>query len=282
MRIAQIVTVALLTLCMVSTASAERRAGLGGKYTARNMTAAQGSLLVIGGPKTTQTLGAVGADGGITYTKYPTIDLGPLGGEINLDTVQLTVGAAYGITPELEAGLLLPVLLSAGDAEDFDKLSSIPLFATYAVDMGNFDVGGRVTLNLPVADSAQMGVTPGIPALFRFGNSRLDTGIFIPLVFPDEGDMQKTLSIPVRFSQSVTPKIFLGVETGLILPDIKTDNGAVPLSIFGGYTLLAGGNVIDLGASVGFPSFFSLAEGAENPITDIMQISVGANAQVAF
>lgn len=280
MRIAQFLTVALISLAMVSTASAERRPGLGGKYSARNMTAAQGSLLVIAGPKTTQNLGAPMLDGGIQYTNLPDFDV--LGESLSFDTIHATIGAAYGITPELEAGLMLPVLLSAGDADDFDALSTLPLFVTYAKDMGNFDIGGRLTFDVPIEDQGGTSLSAGIPILYRMGNARIDAGLFFPVFMPEEGDTAISLNIPVRFAQSVTPKIFVGVETGLYLPDMETDAGQIPLSLFGGYTLLAGGNVIDLGLSVGFPGFISMVEDAENPGTDIMTVNVGANVQMAF
>jgi len=280
MRIAQILTVGALSLAMVSTASAERRPGLGGKYAARNITAAQGSLLVIAGPTTTQQLGSTGFGGpGITYTSFPDIDLGPLG-TIEVDPfITAGIGAAYGITPELEAGVFLPLLLSG--PEGSDTLGSASIFATYAMDMGKFDVGGRVTANIGIADGVDNGVTIGIPFLTKVGmNGRLDAGVFVPLTFGDETG--KSLNIPIRYGHSITPKIFLGAETGLYLPDIKTDFATIPFSVFGGYTLLAGGNVVDLGLSFGLPGFISLAEGAENPGTDIMQISVGTNVQMAF
>lgn len=277
MRLAQVLTVSVLTLAMAASASAERRPGLGGKYAARNMTAAQGSLTILAGPTDTQTFGS-GGSAGISYNNLPEIDLGAFGGEISFDYTMLTLGAAYGITPELEAGLLLPLLVSG--PEGADLINTLPVFATYAMDMGNFDIGGRLTANVPLNDQ-DFGLGIGVPMLFRFGgNSRLDTGIFVPLTFGDETG--KALNIPVRFTQSVTPKIFVGLETGLMLPDIKTDNGSIPFGIHAGYTLLAGGNVIDVAAQLMFPTMISLAEGAENPVTDVMQINAGANVQLKF
>lgn len=59
MRLAQVLTVSVLTLAMTAEVAAERRPGLGGKYAARNMTAAQGSLTLLAGPTSSQALGAV-------------------------------------------------------------------------------------------------------------------------------------------------------------------------------------------------------------------------------
>ncbi len=290
MRIAQVLTVGALSLAMVSTASAERRPGLGGKYAARNMTAAQGSLLIIAGPTTTQLLGGgvgpLGTDGGFGYATRPDIDLGPLGTLEQDPIVTAGIGAAYGITPELEVGLVLPLLLSGG-GDGADTLNTAHVFATYAKDMGKFDVGVRVTGNIAIVDGLDNGVTIGIPFLTKVGmNGRLDAGVFVPLNFgedPATGDSEigKALNIPIRYGHSITPKIFLGVETGLYLPEIKTDAGRVPFSIFGGYTLLAGGNVVDLGLSFGLPSAIYLGDNGPGA-TDTIQLQVGTNVQMAF
>lgn len=278
MRIAQVLTVGALSLAMVSTASAERRPGLGGKYAARNITAAQGSLLVIAGPSSTQLLGAGGA--GLIYTNFA--DQEVLGQTFSIDAqIDAGFGAAYGITPELEIGAILPLAISNDDAfGDRDTLQNPSVFATYAKDMGRFDVGGRVAVTIPVVENSDLGLTLGIPFLTKVGmNGRLDAGVFIPLVFGDETG--KALNIPVRYGHSITPKIFLGAETGLYLPDIDTDLGTIPFSIFGGYTLLAGGNVVDLGLSFGLPYAISLGDNGPDA-TDIMQFQIGTNVQMAF
>ncbi len=280
MRIAQVLTVGALSLAMVSTASAERRPGLGGKYAARNITAAQGSLLVIAGPDSTQMLGTGGqfgnVDGGVNILKLKDVD----------SFIDFNFGAAYGVTPELEVGLVLPLALVTPDGVERDTVSGVQLFATYAKDMGKFDVGGRIAANISTVDGGYHGVTLGIPFLTKVGmNGRVDAGVFIPLVFGEDaaGDSEigKALNIPIRYGHSITPKIFIGVETGLYLPDIKTDNGRVPFSIFGGYTLLAGGNVVDLGLSVGLPLAIYLGDNGPDA-TDVMQVAFGTNVQMAF
>lgn len=282
MRLAQVLTVSVLTLAMTADASAERREGLGGKYAARNMTAAQGSLTLLAGPTSTQALGTfsplASTGPGFTYNRAV---FGEGDFELDLSTGFLNVGAAYGITPELEAGVMLPLLLIQPEGGESDLISSIPVFATYAMDLGNFDAGVRLTASVPISEGLDFGLNVGVPFLFRFGgNSRLDTGLFFPLNFGDE--LGKALVVPVRFTQSVTPKIFVGAETGLVLPEFETDAGAIPFGIHAGYTLLAGGNVVDIALQLMFPGFVSLAEGAENPGTDLMAISFGSNVQMKF
>lgn len=280
MRIAQILTVGVLSLAMVSTASAERRPGLGGKYAARNMTAAEGSLLVIAGPDSTQMLGTGAVfgnvDGGVNILMLKDVD----------SIIDFNFGAAYGITPELEVGAFLPLALVSPDGFDRDTVSGVQLFATYAKDMGKFDVGGRIAANISTVDGGDHGVTLGIPFLTKVGmNGRVDAGVFIPLVFGEDAagdsEIRKALNIPVRYGHSITPKIFLGVETGLYLPDIKTDDGRIPFGIFGGYTMLAGGNVVDLGLSFTLPMAVYLGDNGPDA-TDIMQIALGTNVQMAF
>lgn len=288
MRLAQVLTVSILTLAMTADASAERREGLGGKYAARNMTAAQGSLTILAGPTSTQALGvnsAFGATGpGFNYNliSYEFEEMG-FSGEVDASTAFGTIGAAYGITPELEAGVMLPLLLVQPEGGNADLLSSIPVFVTYAMDLGNFDAGIRLTANIPIAENLDFGLNVGVPFLFRFGgNSRLDTGIFVPLEFGDETG--KALNIPVRFTQSVTPKIFAGIETGLFLPEFETEGGAIPVYAHAGYTLLAGGNVVDLALQVGLP--YAVTLGEDNPLdpsgADAIAISVGTNVQMKF
>lgn len=282
MRLAQVLTVSILTLAMTAEVAAERRPGLGGKYAARNMTAAQGSLTLLAGPTSSQALGAVSTPfgGGTPGFNFVSLD----GGEESLTFTNAGIGAAYGITPELEVGLLLPLALTTPEPFERDLISTLPVFATYGMDLGNFDAGVRVAAYIPIGENVDFGLNLGVPFLFRFGgNSRVDAGIFVPLIFGEE-ETGKALNVPIRFSQSVTPKIFVGVETGLQLPDFKTDAGAIPFYIHGGYTLLAGGNVVDLGLQVGLPYAVSLAEEAAGQPSgaDVLDIQVGTNVQMKF
>lgn len=290
MRLAQVLTVSILTLAMTAEVAAERRPGLGGKYAARNMTAAQGSLTILAGPTSTQALGynfKAAAGPGFNYNiisiDSPEIPGVTIEGDTDRSIAFGTIGAAYGITPELEAGVLLPLLLVKPENSNQDLVSAIPVFLTYAMDLGNFDAGVRLTADIPIADGTDFGLTVGVPFLFRFGgNSRLDAGIFVPLVFGDETG--KSLSVPLRFSQSITPKIFAGIETGLLLPEFETEGGVIPVYAHAGYTLLAGGNVVDLALQVGLPSAVTLGE--DDPLNpsgaDVIAISVGTNVQMKF
>jgi len=272
MRIPRILTVAILAVALTATAWADE--GLGGKHSKRSMTAAASSLTVLSGPVTTQALGTMG-DTGVTYTKIADMTVGDQTIEVD-PSIDYTLGAAYGIMEGLEGGAMVPLALN----NDRDLLGNPTVFATYAMDQGSFDVGGRVAFTLPVTEGSDPAVNVGVPVLFRFGDSRLDAGIFVPLTLGDE--VGKSLYVPVRFTQSVTGAIFAGVETAIMLPDFKADAGSVPMSVVGGYSLLTGGNVIDVTFNVGFPGFISLAEGAENPGTDLMQIALGSNIQMAF
>ena len=280
MRIVKILAITMLVMFVASDAFAERRAGLGGKFAARHMTAAQGSLTVIAGPDSAQLLG--GSDGGISYLSLGIDCPEPVAGvEIDCpdDPMNFNIGAAYGITPELEAGLLLPLQLSPET-----DLTMVPVFATYAKDMGNFDIGGRLTVNVPIAEGMDFSLAAGVPVLFRFnGKMRLDTGLFLPVTFADETVIG--LNVPVRFGMNFTPKVFAGLETGVRKTSLDGENDLfLPLGFFGGYTMLAGGRVIDIGLSMTWDGFMALdaPEGADAMNTDLMRINAGANVQMQF
>lgn len=250
------------------------------KYAGRHMTTRAGQLNILAGPANSQFFGlGDGGTSGLSYTKFADVDMGPLGTQEIDPFVFANLGVAYGITNELEAGLLLPLLLSS-PVEEADVISTLPLFATYAVKLDQLDVGGRVMVSVPISEGTDLGVSVGVPVNYRMGDMRLETGLFVPLTLGDETG--KALNVPVRFAYNLRANVFLGAQTGLELPDFEADMGAIPLSVFGGYSMRTGSQIVDVGLSVGYPRFISLMEGAENPGTDIMNIATGVNVQMGF
>ena len=302
MRTLKILVVMTLVLLVGSDAFAQRRAGLGGKYSARYMTAAKGSIFIIAGPKSSQALGT-GGDAGLQFTHIePSLDLpdGIDAPDIDYPTsMDFNFGAAYGITPNIEAGLFLPLHLTTlglpeGAEDNKDAISVIPLFVSYGkVVGGNTDIGARVTANIPICDGCNFGLTPGIPVNMRTGNGRLEAGLFLPLNFPEEiegvdgsGDMQIGLNIPVRYSMSFTPNLFAGLETGFKKGDLSNGENdlAIPLGLFGGYTVLAGGSVIDIVGEFTWDQFLQLdaPEGLNALQASTWRFGIGANIQMSL
>ncbi len=287
MRTLRILIVMVLVLAVGSEAFAQRRGGLGGKYSARYMTAAKGSVYLMAGPQTSQGL-ADSLGGGLNFTNYEILDE-------SLTSVDFNVGVAYGITPNIEAGLSLPLHLTTlglpeGAEDNSDALTTLPVFLTYGkVIGGNMDVGVRVTTYIPIADGAGFTINPGVPLNVRLGTGRLEAGVFVPITIPDapegvEVDNQFGLTVPVRYGFNVNVNLFAGLQTGFLKGDLANGENDIfiPLGLFGGYTLLAGGSVIDLTAEFSWDRFLNVnaPEGGDSVSAGNWRVGIGANVQI--
>ncbi len=288
MRALKIFVVLAVTLGFSASAFAER--GLGGIYTKRNLTQAPGSLKILAGPASPQLMGGSilrNTDAGFSYLD-PSVTTDPeLPSELQPDSeISLNIGAVYGITDNIEVGsLFAPLLLSGPEGADLYRNPSA--FLTYGMDMGNFDIGVRATAILPVQEDSDFALNPGVPVLFRGSGFRLDTGVYLPIIFGDETLI--SLNIPVRPAFQATPNIFVGLDTGFNIfalsgPEGLDSQQTVPLGVFGGYTLLAGGRVIDLTLSFTFDQALLLS--AEEPISTTQfsnyRLNVGGNVAIKF
>lgn len=290
MRVLKVLVVFVVMTAFTASAFAER--GLGGIYTKRNLTQAPSSLKILAGPTALQ-LDGVGASGLLAEPGFNfrnpetsrTVDV-PDGFAPEVESViGFNLGAVYGITNEIEAGAMFAPLIFA--PEGTDLYNNVPVWVTYGMDMGSFDVGFRLTGIIPIVEGSDFALAPGIPFVFRGGGFKLDTGVFVPLNFGD--DLVMNLNIPVRAAFQATPNIYAGLTTGLNIgqlvgPEGSESSQSVPLGVFAGYTLLAGGRVIDLALSFTFDNALLLS--AEEPVSTTQfsdfRLAVGGNVALKF
>ncbi|MBN1652248.1 MAG: hypothetical protein JXA30_00570 [Deltaproteobacteria bacterium] len=179
-------------------------------------------------------------------------------------SLNLGAGAAYGILDEFEiGGLLFPFLFYP----DFD-FGDMELYGRYAFLQGKAQLAFQFTMQIPTNTDFAIGI--GLPARFTIGSSaRIDTGLELELIFAD--DAVVNLDIPFALSFDVGDSGFLGLRSGLFLPDME--ELAVNLGVQGGFNV---DGTVDLSASFNWPGFLWTGPGdAINP--DTFEIVVGAS-----
>lgn len=178
-----------------------------------------------------------------------------LGVTASSNSVGLGLGAGFGITEDLEVGAtVIPLTLSP----DF-KYNAPSVYGTYRFLRGDVEVGARLALTLPI--DRDFGVSVGVPVLLHLGDAaRLDTGAFLDFTFSDP--LGKQLRIPVAFTASINPNLFLGARTGFVFPNF--DSLGMPLGVYVGYTLAGGDGatpLADITAAFDFPLFLTSGSG---------------------
>jgi len=229
-------------------AEAYRRPGLEGKWSRRHLTMPLNAVRIIAGPGQPMLMGQRYAeqnvDGGGQYVRP---ELGPSEGWVR-------GGVGFGLTKDWEAGaLFLPFKL----APEF-QFSQITVFVTRGFRFEDWDIGVRFSFQTPRFNEDDLRVwilNPGIPILYRSDPFRFDAGVFVPMATRDGST---GLTVPLRASLSVSPHVFLGVESGFAQLRFEAENASkVPLGALAGYTLLFGGSVVDLTAMFSWDSFYS-------------------------
>lgn len=247
----------LLSLLWAPSAAAQselRRPGLGGPVTARRMTAAHNSLGLIFGPLQTplfgQRFGGFSPDGGISYEAMRASAAGVR------DEYHVRGGVVFGLSPQLEAGALF---LSFRASPEF-HYEDFPVYITYSWDFDWIELGARFSFITPI-EAQSISLNPGAPVLMRFRNARLDTGLFLPVETQDGASLG--LHVPVRLTYNVTPRWFLGVESGVYEAAFGRGAGASSsLGGFAGYTTILGPRVVDFAARFYWDEFLRYAPGA--------------------
>jgi hypothetical protein len=90
-----------------------------------------------------------------------------------------------------------------------DSLANPELTLRYRfVDAEIPEVGVESRLILPVESGTRLGVLVGLPVALHFGSLRLDSGVFLPVLFYDP--VFTSLSVPVKLWIQPTSKVFLG------------------------------------------------------------------------
>lgn len=148
----------------------------------------------------------------------------PTGAGLNLE-------GAVGVTGRLELGLRTGVRFGqdgrATQADAYGRLFDRQTFGTNTDEVANpeFRIRGAVARGavaeialegrafLPIEDYSRFGGMFGVPMAFHFGNSvRLDTGVYIPVVFYSEH--LYAISVPLDVWIQVSSSLWLGPMTG--------------------------------------------------------------------
>lgn len=225
-------------------------------YTHRSITVPKGTLRIDVGPADRALL----QKGGFSIQGNP--------GDALID---LRAGAAFGIIDGLEAGaMILPLSLSP--EADYGNPS---VYGRFRILDGSFQLGAQVTAVIPVQDGSSFGLNLGVPIKIMLGNgAHLNTGLEFEMTFADP-DAFFGIEIPLELAFNITESIFAGVATGVYQPNLDFSQTFIPLGVFAGYTLSMGnGMVLDATVDFSFPAFL-VTEGADNPVTDIWQLTFG-------
>ncbi len=218
--------------------SQERRPGLWGEYSQRQLTQPHNSLGLVAGPLQTplfgQRVAGFAPDGGLVAIESNR----PANGGTR-DEVSTRVGVVFGLFPHFEAGALF---LSFRDYPDF-HYADFPVYLTYSWTFDHIDVGARLSFITPV-ESSGLAFNPSVPLLIRLNHARLDTGVFVPIQTGSGGAIG--LNIPIRATFNLTPRWFVGAETGIY--EAAFGKGAGLSSNLGGsvgYTTIFGKRLVD-------------------------------------
>jgi hypothetical protein len=179
---------------------------------------------------------------------------------------------AVGITSRVELGVRTGVRFGDG----YDR-SIQPDFYGRLFDRQTFDLGDAVVSNpeirvvgalvresivelglegrvvIPFADNTGAGLLFGVPLAFHLGGIvRIDTGAYLPVIFPPRRDDEVGLNLPLDVWIQAASRFWLGPMTGLQFNAIGTDHGStnVSLGIGLGYQIT---HAIDFKGSFLFP-----------------------------
>jgi hypothetical protein len=152
----------------------------------------------------------------------------------------LNVEVAGGITHDLELGLRTGFRLDDGgqttqadrygrpfDTETYgtgnQRAANPELRLRYTVARGaHVALGLEARAYLPFESGTHFGIMPAVPVIFRLGTVRIDTGIYVPILFDDP--TRSFVSIPLHLWIQASPTFWLGPLTGVRLNDQNGHN----------------------------------------------------------
>ncbi len=160
---------------------------------------------------------------GIAHTRFARTDT--TGGGLNLE-------AAFGITDSVEIGFRTGVrfghdgkvlgadsfgrtLFTETYGTNGDTVANPELRLRWAVYRGRVvEVGLDGRFYMPIEEGSHAGLMFGVPLAFHLGSFiRLDTGVYIPVIFGDE--IGTAISVPADLWFQVTSQLWLGPMMGL-------------------------------------------------------------------
>ena len=205
--------------------------------------------------------GDVALDLGLGYGHAP---VDPNG---SVDGFGMNLEIAGGVTHDLELGFRTGVRFDDGgqatradlygrpfETEDRygtggDTVANPELRMTWTVARGAIpQLGLEVRAYLPFENNTRFGVMFGVPLALRLGSVRIDTGLYVPIIFT-EPRTTSAVSIPLHIWIQASPTFWLGPLLGLRI-ESPGGHDAYPLGFGFGSAL---GRQIDLRAWFLFP-----------------------------
>ncbi len=156
----------------------------------------------------------------------------PDGANGSVDGFGMNLEIAGGVTHDLELGFRTGVRFDDGgqatqadrygrpfETESygtrFDRVANPELRMTWTVARGAIpQIGLEVRAYLPFEDGSHFGVMFGVPLALRLGIVRIDTGLYVPIIF-DNPTTTSAVSIPLHLWIQASPTFWLGPLLGL-------------------------------------------------------------------
>jgi hypothetical protein len=159
----------------------------------------------------------------------------PIDADRSISGFGMNLELAVGVSPELELGLRTGVRFSA-DGEStradryarpfeteapgppsptgFESVANPELSMRWAVAQGSIvKLGLEARAFLPIERNTHFGVMFGLPLRLRVGALRIDTGIYVPLIFDDP--TASAISFPFHFWIQASRTLWLGPLLGV-------------------------------------------------------------------
>jgi len=190
-----------------------------------------------------------------------------IGHEPNLTGVGLNAEIAVGVTHSLELGFREGFRFGeegrATQADQYGRLFDTETFGTAFEDVANpevrllgslmrgevVEIGLEGRVYLPIENGTRAGVMFGLPLALHLGGSvRLDTGIFVPVLFYDPA--RTIVSIPIALWIQTTSRFWLGPIAAIRFHNDPGSYTQVLLGFGLGYRL---GQAADFKAQLVFP-----------------------------
>ncbi|HEX4404657.1 MAG TPA: hypothetical protein VH560_07505 [Polyangia bacterium] len=213
----------------------------------------------------------------------------PLDANHSADGFGMNLEIAGGVTHDLELGFRTGVRFDDGgqatradlygrpfETEDrygtgTDRVANPELRMTWTVARGAIpQIGLEVRAYLPFENNTRFGIMFGVPLALRLGAVRIDTGVFVPVIFT-EPTTTSAVSIPLHLWIQATPTFWLGPLLGLRF-ESPGSHTAYPLGFGLGSAL---SRQIDLRAWFLFPDMNA-------PETPARTFGLGVGLQIRF
>jgi hypothetical protein len=261
---ASLLGLSLLAVSPDAEAFKYRRPNLVGPYTDRQLTNPVNAMTLLAGPGSSYTFGqrfdTRSLEAGLEYGRYALSTEPPSDAVVN--EAWSRFGIAFGLLPHLDAGA---VFLNFKYAPNFD-FTEVLVYVTQSFELGDWELGVRLSFLTPGKPRGWQ-FNPGLLAVYRGGRTKFEAGLLLPfgagslLREPeDESAQYFGVNLPLRGTLNVTPALYLGLESGLLVPRVDLpERTALPLGALAGYTILAGNRLFDVSAGIKWDELVYLA-----------------------